>query len=183
MAVRRKMARICDLQTPVRPDQGATTGRKRATSLPRERSVQVAKDAARLARDLNDLLQQPDYEAYQHSGLDTLAADVPDDDKKRFISAREQPEEIAANFLRRYVNSLNCEARCRTDLLGQHHLLHVAGGLQLPFSPLLLTAGFVEAMQEHSGDAQNEQQAINLTNIDGNWAYLESGNEIRVGVP
>src|ERR1700677_2349232 len=118
MAVRGKMARIRDPQMTVRPYQGTATGRKRATSVPRERSVQVAKNASSLARDLNDLRQQPDYGAYQHSGLDTLAADVTDDDKKRFIGAREQPEEIAANFLCRYVNSLNCEARCRTDLLG-----------------------------------------------------------------
>src|ERR1700685_4824458 len=107
MAVRRKMARIRDPQMTVRTYQGAATGRKRATSVPRERSVQVAKNASRLARDLNDLLQQPDYEAYQHSGLDTLAADVTDDDKKRFIGSREQSEEIAANLLGRYVNSRN----------------------------------------------------------------------------
>src|ERR1700691_48524 len=101
MAIRSKMARIRDPRMTVRPYQGAATGRKRAASVPRERSVQVAKDAARLARDLNDLLQEPDDEAYEHSGLDALAADVTDDDEKRFIGAREQPEESAATSLSR----------------------------------------------------------------------------------
>ena len=46
---------------------------------------------------------------------------------------------------------------------------------------LLLTAGLLEAMQKHRGDAQNEKQAGDFADIYGNWAELKTGNEILVG--
>ena len=102
-----------------------------------------------------------------HGGFEALAGHVAEDDQQATVFGGLDVEEVAAHFVGGIVDGIDFKARGLELLVGNHQLLHAAGGGQLAGDALLVVLHAQEAHEDDGDDGQDSSEVGDGGEVDG----------------